>query len=159
MKAQAVLSLAVAAALATAPARAAGEFSSGAWSGAAFLRDARFTHCAMRANLSGWKVAFSMDAAGAVNLGLRHRDLKFTKGKRLPATLQLDGGAPVRYQFVAPRRDMIGARLGGAEALRRFASARRLIVRIGEVRGEFNMSGLQAALAQLSACVAKRGRR
>ena len=141
------------------PAAAHGQIASGPWRGEAFFKDAQFTHCAMRANQGPWKLAFSMNAGGAVNLGLQHTRLKYTKGARLTGSLQVDGGAPATYQFVAVNSGMVGARLGGAEAVENFSRGSRLSLRLGEISGQFSLAGAQGAFAQLAACVAKRGRK
>jgi hypothetical protein len=149
--------LVVLAIAATVPAAAHGQIASGPWRGEAFFKDARFTHCAMRANQGQWKVAFSMNASGAVNLGLHHNRLKYTKGTRLAGSLQIDADAPATYQFVAVSSGMVGARLGGVEAVEKFSRGSRLSLRMGEVTGQFSLSGAKGAFAQLTVCVAKRG--
>jgi hypothetical protein len=105
-----------------------------------------------------WMLGLTMDPAGAVNLGLHHQDLGFTRNSRLRGSLQIDAGGATTHNFVVGKRNRIGVRLGSAE-VRRLAQASRLKFRMGELAAEFSLAGLRSALPLLSACAGKRGRK
>jgi hypothetical protein len=140
------------------PAAAIGDFVAGGWAGEAIFKDASFAHCAMRSKHGPWTLAFSLDRNGGAALALAHGQLKYTKGKTIRGSLQIDDAPATTRSFNAVRANLIGIGLGRATALQPFANARRLRVRIGEVSAELSLSRSADAFQALSACVARHTR-
>jgi hypothetical protein len=139
------------------PAFAAGEFSSGAWTGKPFFRNAEFTHCGMIAAQGEAKLLLSQDQSGRIKLGLAAAALNFEKGVSKAGTLQVDAGPPLTRTFIGAQNKLVVTGFGSASEARRVLSGRRLTVRLGDLSAAFPIDNIGPALAQLAACVAKRG--
>jgi hypothetical protein len=142
-----------------APAGAAGEFSSGPWHGKPLFKNAEFTHCGMIAAQGEAKLLLSQDQSGRIKLGLAAAALNFEKGVSKPGTLQVDGGPLLTRTFIAAGKRLAVTGLGSASEAPQLLSGRRLTVRLGDLSAAFPIDSVGPALAQLAACVAKRGAR
>ena len=143
-------------AFAASPAAATGEFQSGNWKGAAFFSGGRFTNCLMYAPyVTGWKMVFSIDTQGYVELGFDHSDLSLTTGKTADFRLQIDRSPVIVRNFKALSRTMFSTTFtGSVEWFQRLRKGRDLKIWIGDNRQSFSLLGTNKALARLFACVA-----
>jgi hypothetical protein len=150
------LALIVGALLAT-PAAATGEFSSGNWKGAAFFEKGRFTNCLMFAPyVTGWRMVFSMDGQGYVDLGFEHADLSLTPGNSADFRLQIDRSPVISRNFKALSRTMFATTFtGSVDWFQRLRKGRNLKIWIGNSTESFSLQGTNSALAKLFACVAR----
>jgi len=137
------------------PALAIGDFAVGGWKGAAYFKEAQFTHCAMLTKQGAWELLVSQHRNGAISVALHNKQLKFTQGHKLAGTIQLDAEPAEKRAFSAVRKDLVGAPLGASAE--RLSRAARLKIALGDIRVDFALSGAGSAFAQLASCVAKKG--
>ena len=84
-------------------------FIVGPWRGEPNFKDAKFTHCTMRARTGEWRLFVSKYPGGEVVVGVFNRRMNFTKRNRLSGSIQFDSGPAVTYGFFAVRKDTVGA--------------------------------------------------
>ena len=138
------------------PAAATGDFQSGNWKGAAFFDGGRFTNCLMFAPyVTGWKMVFSIDSEGYVDLGFEHSDLDLSPGNTADFRVQIDGSPVITRNFKALSRTMFATTFtGSVDWFQRLRKGRDLKIWIGGTRESFSLQGTNKALARLFTCVA-----
>ena len=138
------------------PAEATGEFQSGNWKGAAFFDNGRFTNCLMFAPyVTGWKMVFSMDGEGYVDLGFEHSDLSLTPGNSADFRMQIDKSPVITRNFKALSTTMFATTFtGSVDWFQRLRRGRDLKIWIGDSLESFSLQGTNKALARLFTCVA-----
>jgi hypothetical protein len=142
------------------PAAAAGEFMSGRWSGQAFFESERFTHCAMFSDyVSRWKLLFSVNRSGEVNLGLASEYVEMYPWQKASIWMQLDNDPVLIRDFKAVRTQMLVTTFGArSDWIKNLRKAKKLKVNVGKRVPNFDLAGIDDALSQLFACVARYGK-
>jgi hypothetical protein len=132
------------------PASAVGEFSSGNWRGGAFYNGGNFSHCAMFAPyVTGWKLLFSINREGYVDLGLEHADLNLTVGNTADFRMQIDSSPVITRTFKVLDRTLIATTFtGSVDWFQRLRKGRNLRIWIGDSTESFSLQGTNNALAR-----------
>jgi hypothetical protein len=140
-----------------APAVASGEFSSGRWTGQAFVDGGKFTHCAMLAPyVNRWKLLFSIDRNGDVGLGLQGENVEMFPWQKAQIWLQVDNDPVITPVFKTARSSLVVTKFSGdSDWIKRLRKGKKLKVNVGKRVPNFDLAGLDEALTALLACAAK----
>jgi hypothetical protein len=140
-----------------APAAATGEFSSGRWTGQAFLDGGKFTHCAMLAPyVSRWKLLFSVDRNGDIGLGLQSEIVEMYPWEKAQIWMQVDNEPVIMPVFKTFRSSLVVAKFSGnSDWIKRLRKGNKLKVNVGKRVPNFDLEGLDQAFTALLACAAK----
>lgn len=130
-------------------------FKIGNWSGGAFARDGRFTHCAASASYgSGITMLFSINRNYQWNIGFASRDWRLTPGTTYDLAFAIDDREPIYARGEAINASHAVVQLAGSVALfDRFRRGHMLKVTGGNQVLTFNLDGSSAMLAHLFSCV------
>jgi hypothetical protein len=146
--------------LATSPAAATGEFSSGNWKGAAYLKGGKFEYCEMRAPyINRWDLLMSVDQAGYFALGLRSASLDMSGnvlfGTKTVLRLQIDDEPVLLRPFTAINPRLLATKFAtNLDWVEKLKTGKVLRVNAGRVH-RFPLAGVKEALALLHACAKK----
>jgi hypothetical protein len=140
-----------------APAAAIGEFSSGRWTGQAFLDGGRFTHCAMLAPyVSRWKLLFSVDRNGDIGVGFQNQDVGMYPWERASIWMQIDNEPVITPVFKPAGMTLVVAKFAaGSDWIKRLRKGKKLKVNVGKRVPNFDLAGLDEAFTALFACAQK----
>ena len=140
-----------------APANATGDFSSGRWTGQAFVDGGRFTHCAMLAPyVSRWTLLLSVDRNGDIGLGLQNADVEMYPWEKAKIWMQVDNEAVITPVFKTARKSLVLTKFdGNSDWIKRLRKGKKLKVNVGKRVPNFDLEGLDAAFTALLACAAR----
>ena len=140
-----------------APARATGEFTSGRWTGQAFLDGGKFTHCAMLAPyVSRWKLLFSIDRNGDIGLGLQNENVEMYPWSKAQIWMQIDNEPVITPVFKTARMTLVVTKFpANSDWIKRLRKGKKLKVNVGKRVPNFDLAGIDEALGALFACAAK----
>ena len=140
-----------------APAAATGEFTSGRWTGQAFLDGGKFTHCAMLAPyVSRWKLLFSIDRNGDIGLGLQNENVEMYPWSKAQIWMQIDNEPVITPVFKTARMTLVVTKFpANSDWIKRLRKGKKLKVNVGKRVPNFDLAGIDEALSALSACAAK----
>jgi hypothetical protein len=140
-----------------APAAAAGEFSSGRWTGQAFAEGGKFTHCAMIAPyVSRWNLVFSLDPSGVIGLGLHSEDVWMYPWEKAKIWIQVDNDPVIIPVFKTAHRSLVVTKFrADSEWIKRLRKGKKLKVNVGKRVPNFDLAGLDEAFTALFACAQK----
>ena len=139
------------------PASAAGEFSSGRWTGQAFVDGGKFTHCAMLAPyVSRWTLLFSIDRNGDVGLGLQNADVEMYPWDKAKIWLQVDNEPVITPVFKTARSTLVVTKFGSnSDWIKQLRKGKKLKANVGKRVPNFDLAGLDEAFTALLACAAR----
>jgi hypothetical protein len=142
---------------AVAPAAATGEFTSGRWTGQAFVDGGKFMHCAMLAPyVSRWKLLFSIDRNGDIGLGLQNENVEMYPWNKAQIWMQVDNEAVITPVFKTARTTLVVTKFAAnSDWIKRLRKGKKLKVNVGKRVPNFDLAGLDEALGALQACAAK----
>ena len=137
-----------------APAAAIGEFSSGRWTGQAFVEGGKFTHCAMLAPyVSRWKLLFSVDRNGDIGLGLQSEVVEMYPWQKAQIWMQIDNEPVVTPVFRTASMTFVVTKFpAGSDWIKRLRKGKKLKVNVGKRVPNFDLAGLDEAFTALFAC-------
>jgi len=140
-----------------APAAAIGEFSSGRWTGQAFLEGGKFTHCAMLASyVSRWKLLFSIDRNGDVGVGFQSESVEMFPWQKAQIWMQVDNDPVITPVFKTARSSLVVTKFAGdSDWIKRLRKGKKLKVNVGKRVPNFDLAGLDEALTALFDCAKK----
>jgi len=140
-----------------APAAATGEFTSGRWTGQAFVDGGKFTHCAMLAPyVNRWKLLFSIDRNGDIGLGLQNENVEMYPWSKAQIWLQVDNEPVITPVFKTARMTLVVTKFpANSDWLKRMRNGKKLKVNVGKRVPNFDLAGIDEALGALFACAAK----
>lgn len=140
-----------------APAAATGEFTSGRWTGQAFVDGGKFTHCAMLAPyVNRWKLLFSIDRNGDIGLGLQNENVEMYPWSKAQIWLQVDNEPVITPVFKTARMTLVVTKFpANSDWIKRLRKGKKLKVNVGKRVPNFDLAGIDEALGALFACAAK----
>ena len=149
--------LALALSLSAAAAEDTGGFVSGRWSGQAFFDSGRFTHCAMFSDyVSRWKLLFSIDRMGELNLGLSNEQVSVYPWETPGIWMQVDNDPVLVRAFKAVKPQLVVATFAGnSDWIKKLRKGKKLKVNVGKRVPNFDLGGIDAAMTELFSCAAK----
>jgi hypothetical protein len=150
---------ALAAAMATAPAWAAGEFSHEGWTGRALVKDGSLIQCQMfMSAITNYDLILTLNPDGELRLGLRSHKIdvgwSMLFQQKFGLRIQIDDGPVLTKTFVAKTPTAVSTSLNGTDWEKRLPNGKKLRINTGRVR-VFHLNGIKEAMGKLRACVAK----
>jgi hypothetical protein len=132
-------------------------FVSGRWNGQAFFDSGRFTHCGMYADyVSRWKLLFSIDRMGDVNLGFSREDLMMYPWESASIWMQIDNDPVLIRSFKTVKPQLVVTTFAsGSDWIKKLRKGKKLKVNVGKRVPNFDLAGFDAAMTQLFSCAAK----
>jgi hypothetical protein len=140
-----------------APAAASGEFSSGRWTGQAFVEGGKFTHCAMLAPyVSRWQLLFSVDRNGDIGLGFQSQNVQMYPWQTAQIYMQIDNEPVITPVFKPAGMTLVVAKFrADSDWIKRLRKGKKLKVNVGKRVPNFDLAGLDEAFTALFACAQK----